>query len=122
MLVVHVSVKVKSEFIDAFVQATRRNAAASLLEPGVARFDIIQAQVDPSHFLLVEVYRDEDAPARHKETAHYQTWRDAVAEMMAEPRQSQKFSALFPEPLRWSTPPDDLPFADTLPGRAKAEP
>ena len=101
MLLVLVTVHVKTEFIPAFIQATRENAQSSLSENGVARFDIVQSKDDPSQFALFEVYRDADAPARHKQTAHYQRWRDTVAEMMAKPRESQKFETLFPEDERF---------------------
>ena len=71
-------------------KASLENATASLLrEPGVVRFDMIQELDDPTRFLLVEVYRDEEAPLRHKESAHYAKWRDAVAALMAEPRTSK---------------------------------
>jgi autoinducer 2-degrading protein len=103
MLVVHVHARVRSERVEEFLALTLVNAAASLEEPGVLRFDVIQDQADPSHVVLVEVYRDADASAAHKETQHYATWRDAVAEMMAEPRASTKFSAIFPaESARWA--------------------
>jgi quinol monooxygenase YgiN len=91
MLIVHVSVHVLPEAVDAFIDATRANAEASRLEPGVARFDVVQAQDDPTRFVLVEAYRTEDAAGAHKETEHYATWRDTVAEMMAEPRSSLRF-------------------------------
>ena len=91
MLVVHVHVKVKPECIDAFRQATLENALQSIQEPGIDRFDVMQQLDDSSRFVLVEAYRTADAPAKHKETAHYQTWREAVAPMMAEPRSSVKF-------------------------------
>ena len=96
MLIVHVHVKVKPECIESFKQATIANAQESLREPGITRFDIIQQQDDSSRFVLVEVYRNPDAAAAHKETRHYQTWRDAVAPMMAEPRSSVKFTDVFP--------------------------
>jgi quinol monooxygenase YgiN len=96
MLIVHVHVHVRPEFIDAFRAASLENARHSILEPGVARFDVIQQIDDPARFLFVEVYRTPAAPAAHKETAHYQAWRDAVAEMMAEPRSSVKYTNLFP--------------------------
>jgi (4S)-4-hydroxy-5-phosphonooxypentane-2,3-dione isomerase len=101
MLIVHVHVKVKSEFVEPFMKATIDNASISIQEPGIARFDVVQQQDDRSRFVLVEVYRTDDAPAKHKETAHYQTWRDAVAPMMAEPRSSVKFVNLFPEDRHW---------------------
>ncbi|MGC3994973.1 MAG: antibiotic biosynthesis monooxygenase [Propionicimonas sp.] len=91
MLIVHVFVHVVPEGVDAFIEATRANAAASLLEAGIARFDVVQALDDPTRFVLVEAYRTEDAAAAHKETAHYATWRDAVADLMAEPRSSVKY-------------------------------
>jgi (4S)-4-hydroxy-5-phosphonooxypentane-2,3-dione isomerase len=104
MLVVHVHVHVKPEHVDAFIAATRHNSAASLQESGVARFDMVQQADDPTRFVLIEAYRTAEAPAQHKETAHYATWRDAVADMMQSPRSSVKFHSLAPEDARWSTP------------------
>ena len=96
MLIVHVHVRVKPEAIDAFKQATLANAQASRNEPGIARFDLLQQNDDPTRFLLVEAYRAADAPAAHKETQHYKTWRDTVEKMMAEPRQSVKLTNIDP--------------------------
>jgi len=96
MLIVHVHVHVKPEHIDAFREASIQNARNSVQEPGIARFDVIQNNDDPSRFILVEIYRTPEATAAHKETAHYATWRDAVAPMMAEPRQAVKFTNAFP--------------------------
>ena len=101
MLIVHVNVKVKPEDIEAFRLATLENARLSRQEPGIARFDVVQQLDDPTRFLLVEVYRSDDAPTRHKETAHYQKWRDTVAPMMADPRTSVKFSKVFPDDQGW---------------------
>lgn len=101
MLIVHVHVHVKSECINAFRDATLANARESVRESGIARFDVCQQQDDPTRFVLVEVYRDAAAPARHKETAHYATWRDAVAPMMASPRTSVKFANLHPDDAGW---------------------
>ena len=96
MLVVHVHARVRAERLPDFLAATQVNAKASLTEPGVLRFDVLQDQADPTHVVLVEVYRDDDASAAHKLTPHYATWRDTVAGMMAEPRASTKFSVVFP--------------------------
>ncbi|HEX6887553.1 MAG TPA: antibiotic biosynthesis monooxygenase [Candidatus Nanopelagicales bacterium] len=105
MLIVHVDVHVVPDGLEAFLEATRANAAASLTEPGVLRFDVVQDLADPHHVVLVEVYRDEAGAAAHKETAHYATWRDAVADLMAVPRTSVKFAAVAPAgPERWATP------------------
>jgi quinol monooxygenase YgiN len=101
MLIVHVHVWVKPEFVEAFKEATIENASASLKEPGVARFDVIQQQDDPAKFILVEVYRSAEAAAAHKETPHYAKWRDAVAPMMAQPRSSVKFTNIFPGDEGW---------------------
>ena len=95
MLIVHVHVHVKTECIEAFQQVTVENARQSIQEPGIARFDVIQQQDDPTRFVLVEVYRTAEAPAAHKETTHYAKWRDTVADMMAEPRTSVKFHETF---------------------------
>jgi len=96
MLAVHVHARVRPERVEDFLAATLANARESLAEPGVLRFDVIQDQADPTHMVLTEVYRDEQAPAAHKLTPHYAAWRDAVAEMMSEPRQSVRYSVVFP--------------------------
>jgi autoinducer 2-degrading protein len=99
--VVLVSVHVRPEHVDAFRAATTANAEASRAEPGVARFDVIEEADDPTRFVLFEVYRTPQAVAAHKETAHYQRWRDAVAEMMAEPRASKKYRNVSPDDAGW---------------------
>jgi quinol monooxygenase YgiN len=96
MLIVHVHVRVKPQFIDQFLEATMENARLSLLEPAVARFDILQDKAHSESFVINEVYRTPEAPAQHKATAHYLKWRDTVADMMAEPRASVQFSNVFP--------------------------
>jgi (4S)-4-hydroxy-5-phosphonooxypentane-2,3-dione isomerase len=96
MLIVHVDVHVRPERAEDFLAATLVNAQASLAEPGVLRFDVLQDHADPAHVVLTEVYRDDEASAAHKLTPHYAVWRDTVAEMMAEPRQSARYSAAFP--------------------------
>jgi len=101
MFIVHVHVYVKPESVEAFRQATLENARNSVQEPGVARFDVIQQLDDPTRFVLVEVYRTPDDLAKHKETAHYLTWRDSVAEMMAAPRRSVKYANVFPDDEGW---------------------
>ena len=101
MRVVHVHVQVKPESIEAFRQATVENARSSIREPGIARFDVMQDVSNPARFVLVEVYRNSEAPAQHKATAHYQKWRDAVADMMAAPRTGVQYHAVFPEAEGW---------------------
>ena len=101
MIVVHVQVHVKPEHVDAFRSASVENARNSVREPGIARFDVIQQVDDPSRFILVEVYRTAEDPARHKETPHYKVWRDAVAEMMAEPRVGVKYANVYPADEGW---------------------
>lgn len=101
MLIVHVHVRVKPECVADFRQATIENARSSVQEPGIARFDVVEQQDDTTRFALIEVYRTPEAAAAHKETVHYAKWRDAVAPMMAEPRQSLKYNAVFPDPQGW---------------------
>ena len=101
MLVVHVHVQVKPECVEAFRKATIANAEASVKESGIARFDVVEQADNPTRFVLVEVYRDEQAPAKHKETAHYAAWRDSVASMMAEARSSVKYTNVFPTDAAW---------------------
>lgn len=101
MFIVHVHIRVKPESVADFTQATLENARNSIQEPGIARFDLVQQQDDPARFVLVEVYRSPDAQVAHRATAHYAKWRDTVAEMMAEPRESSKYNPVFPDPQGW---------------------
>jgi (4S)-4-hydroxy-5-phosphonooxypentane-2,3-dione isomerase len=102
MLAVHVFVQVKPDCVERFIEATKDNSENSLKEPGIARFDLVQQQEDPTRFVLVEVYRDSEAPLRHKETAHYARWRDTVADMMAAPRTNIKYTTICPDESGWS--------------------
>jgi quinol monooxygenase YgiN len=104
VLIVQVHVHVKPDAVDAFAAASLENARQSVREPGVVRFDVVQQEDDPTRFLLIEIYRTPDDPVRHKATAHYETWRDTVEPMMAEPRRSVKYHARFPEPAGWERP------------------
>jgi (4S)-4-hydroxy-5-phosphonooxypentane-2,3-dione isomerase len=99
--IVLVHVNVKPECINEFIEITKENARNSVNEEGIARFDVIQQSDDPTRFILVEVYRDADAPAKHKETAHYLAWRDKAMDMMAEPRYGIKYQNIFPDEAGW---------------------
>ncbi len=101
MLIIQVQVHVKPEFIEAFKAASLANALASVKEIGIARFDVVQQLDDPTRFLLLEAYRDPEAPARHKQTAHYAAWAEAVNPMMADTRSSLKFANVFPGEDGW---------------------
>lgn len=101
MLIVLVHVHVKPDCVEDFREASLENARNSIQEPGIARFDVLQDNDDPNRFILNEVYLDADAPAAHKETAHYAAWRDTVADMMAEPRRAVKLTNHFPEDSEW---------------------
>jgi (4S)-4-hydroxy-5-phosphonooxypentane-2,3-dione isomerase len=101
MLVVHVQVRVKSGDVEAFKAATLENARQSVLEPGISRFELLQAEDDPTRVVLVEVFRSAQGPAPHKQTAHYAKWRGAVEPMMAVPRRSDKLRNVFPDDDGW---------------------
>jgi autoinducer 2-degrading protein len=101
LLIVHVEVAVVPEHLDAFLGRTEENARRSREEPGVLRFDVLIDREDSCRMLFVEVYRNEAAAAAHKETAHYQRWRDAVAPMMARPRRSTRYRNLSPDDAAW---------------------
>jgi autoinducer 2-degrading protein len=103
MFIVHVFIHVKANQVDAFKAASIENAQNSLREPGIARFDLIQQADDPTRFMLVEVYRaPEDAP-KHKETAHYNRWRELAEPMLAEPRTRIIYSNVFPAEDGWDS-------------------
>jgi len=95
-LAVFIYVHVLPDAVEAFRAASLVNAAASIQEPGCVRFDVVQEAGDPTRFVLIEIYRGQEGAAAHKQTAHYQTWRDAVAPMMAEPRTSKSYATITP--------------------------
>ena len=101
MFIVHVQIHVKPEWVEAFKQATLANARASVQEPGVVRFDVVQQQDDPTRFVLVEIYRNVQANAAHRETAHYAAWRETAEPMMAEPRTRVQYTNVFPDDEGW---------------------
>jgi autoinducer 2-degrading protein len=101
MHIVHVHARVKPEALEGFIQATLVNARQSVLEPGIARFDFLQDKDDMTQFTLVEVYRTEQDVDRHKQTAHYTAWAEAVTDMLAGPRTREKYSNVFPEDPGW---------------------
>jgi (4S)-4-hydroxy-5-phosphonooxypentane-2,3-dione isomerase len=101
MYIVHVHIRVKSDYVEAFKAASLENARNSLLELGIARFDVLQENNDPTHFELIEVYRTSDDPIKHKETAHYNKWRELVEPMLIEPRTRTQYNNLFPNDEEW---------------------
>ncbi len=96
MYVVCVDVLVKAGRERDFIAATEGNHRGTLQEPGALRFDVLQGVEDPAQFFLYEVYRDAAALDAHKQTEHYQTWRDTVADWMAKPRQGTRYESHFP--------------------------
>jgi autoinducer 2-degrading protein len=101
MHIVHIHIRVKPEALDGFTQATLANARQSVLEPGIARFDVLQNKNDSTQFTLVEVYRTEQDVDRHKETAHYAAWVEAVTDLLAEPRTREMYRNTYPEDSGW---------------------
>ncbi len=101
MHIVHVFIHVKAEKLEEFKQATEANASSSIREPGIARFDFLQQADDPTRFLLVEVYRTPEDASKHKETAHYNRWREIVEPLLAEPRTRSAYRNLFPGDAGW---------------------
>jgi autoinducer 2-degrading protein len=101
MLIIHVDIQVKPEHIEEFKEATIVNASHSVKEPGIARFDVIQQEDDPTRFLLVEVYRDLEAPLKHKETAHYLAWEEKATGWLAHPRSRRRYTNVFPADQGW---------------------
>src|SRR5512138_2328042 len=101
MLIVQVYIHVKPEHLETFKQVTLENARNSIKEPGIARFDVLQQEDDPTRFQLVEVYRTPEAAAAHKETAHYKKWAEVAPPMMQSERTRQRFANVFPDDSGW---------------------
>lgn len=94
MHVTLVHIHLKHEHVDEFIQASLANSAASSKEPGNRRFDVLQSADDPAKFILYEAYLTLEDAAAHKQTEHYNTWRETVADWMAEPRQGVQYKGL----------------------------
>jgi autoinducer 2-degrading protein len=101
LLIVHVDIQVVPDQVDDFMAATEANATASRQEPGVVRFDVLADRTDPSHVVLVEIYRDTDAAAAHRETTHYLRWREQVTDMMHRPRSRVELVNVSPDDSAW---------------------
>jgi len=101
MFILNVHIHVLPEHLEAFKQATILNATNSVKEPGVVRFDFMQSVDDPTVFGLYEVYRDREAIAAHKETAHYKAWVEKVENWFAEPRTRVFYESIFPDHQGW---------------------
>ncbi len=102
MIVRIIDVYVKEPNVEDFRQASLKNREGSIKEPGVLRFDVLQDEADPAHFVLYEVYRDEQATREHKDTAHYRQWRAGVEPMMARSRGSTACRPVAPlDPKEW---------------------
>lgn len=95
MYVVCVTIFVKGEFLQRFIDATFDNATNTRKEPGNVRFDVIQAEEDRARFMLYEAYETKDDFVKHQQTEHYLRWKMAVADWMAQPRQGVRHHALF---------------------------
>jgi autoinducer 2-degrading protein len=102
MHIVHVHVHVKTEKVADFISATQLNARKSILEEGIARFDVVQLMQDPTRFILLEVYRSIEATSKHKETEHYHIWKESVESMLAEPRTRFEYQNIYPDDSSWS--------------------
>jgi (4S)-4-hydroxy-5-phosphonooxypentane-2,3-dione isomerase len=96
MVVYSVSVQVEKGREEDFKDESKKNRKETRKESGNIRFDILQDEKDPSLFMLLEVYRSDEAVMAHKATKHYKTWRDAVAPWMARDRQGTKYKAVDP--------------------------
>lgn len=101
MYVVCVTVKVAPDHVPAFIDATQENARLTRTEAGNVRFDVLQAEADPTQFFLYEAYRTKDDFGRHQQTPHYLRWRETVAPWMAQPRQGVRHLSLFPPSTEW---------------------
>ena len=96
MYVTIVNVMVKKAHLDDFIEATRLNHLASVKEQGNRRFDVLQSDDNPQQFILYEAFVSEDDAREHKKTAHYQNWRESVADWMEQPRTGTTYSGLYP--------------------------
>jgi (4S)-4-hydroxy-5-phosphonooxypentane-2,3-dione isomerase len=96
MITLIVNIKVKKEKVEEFIAASRENLANTRKEPGIALFEFFQDQDEPTHFALVEKYRNVEAQAAHRESAHYLRWKKVADAVTSEPRTRAQFSEIDP--------------------------
>ena len=102
MIVRSIAVYVKEGYIEDFIKISRENHEMSIQEPGILRFDLLRSSSDKTRFMLYEVYKTEEAVDAHKETAHYNKWKETVAPMMAKPRERISYDVIAPtDPSMW---------------------
>lgn len=101
MYIVQVHIHINMKYLNEFIEATLENASNSVKEPGIVRFDVLQQSDDPTRFVLLEVYKTAEDQLKHRETAHYLKWRDAVVDWMEEPRVGVKYKNLYPDDAGW---------------------
>ena len=97
MFIVHVDIRVRPESVEDFKKACADNAQNSVKEAGIVRFDVIQQSDDPTRFVLVEAYLDDSGVEKHKQTAHYNKWRQTVEKMIVGERTRTRFNPVWPE-------------------------
>lgn len=80
MFTLFVTVDVRDDKVDEFVEAITINAKASLRdEPGCLAFDVHRDNANPTRFYFYEVYTDEDAyRVGHRGAPHFARWQEAA--------------------------------------------
>lgn len=87
---------IRPEAVETYRQATLENARLTVQEPGVLRFDVFQDKEDPTHFSLLEIYKDKAAQASHLQTAHFLVWKDVYLAAQAKRGYGHEFEMLSP--------------------------
>ncbi len=92
---------IKSEMVEAYKAASIENARQTVLEAGILRFEVFQDAKDPTHFSLLEIYRDMQARELHLETAHFLAWKEVALQAFDHRGQGDEFIPVFPAAEDW---------------------
>jgi autoinducer 2-degrading protein len=96
-LVLFVTVEIKPEQRDRFLQVIEDDATCSVRdEPGCLRFEVLQDEQDQNTYYFCEVYRDTAALDAHQQMPHFQRWREASEHVLASPAKRIRAAKLFP--------------------------
>jgi quinol monooxygenase YgiN len=84
MIFITAKFRVRPEDADRWPDIVRDFTDATRAEPGCLWFDWSRSLADPTEYVLVEAFRDDEAGAAHVQSAHFKTARRTLPPHLAE--------------------------------------
>ena len=82
--VLQVSIRIKPENVDAFMQKLDENARNARKEPGCKQFEVLVDPNDRAKIMLYEVYNDEAAFETHQQTPNFKKYVAEAVPLLAD--------------------------------------